>query len=130
MMTCFADSPVEKAFALPRNLARKLGKNVVYERFAMTLPDAPPPDRLPQGVSPEKYARLRAEAKAPYRGLRQVVYLTAGASAAIGAFIMITQGLAGRATDDLVPNLLIQFGVLGTVGLLLWLENRGRSKER
>ncbi|QQE65949.1 hypothetical protein GFS31_26420 [Leptolyngbya sp. BL0902] len=94
----------------------------------MTLPDAPPPNRPPQGMSPERYARLRAEAKAPYRGLRRVVYLTAGASAAIGAFIMITQGLAGRATADLGLNLLIQFGVLGTAGLLLWLESRGAKK--
>jgi len=78
-------------------------------------------------MSTEKYARLRAEAKAPYRGLRRVVYLTVGASAAIGAFIMITQGLAGRATADLGVNLLIQFGVLGTAGLLLWLESRGQS---
>ncbi len=93
----------------------------------MTNPDSRPPERPPQGMSPEKYARLRAEAKAPYRGLRRVVYLTAGASAAIGAFIMITQGLAGRATEDLGQNLLIQFGVLGTVGLLLWLENRGQN---
>jgi hypothetical protein len=93
----------------------------------MTSPDSRPPERTSQGMSPEKYARLRAEAKAPYRGLRRVVYLTAGASAAIGAFIMITQGLAGRATEDLGQNLLIQFGVLGTVGLLLWLENRGQN---
>ncbi|MFH7243764.1 MAG: DUF3493 domain-containing protein [Spirulina sp.] len=93
----------------------------------MTRPDSPSPQRPPQGMSPEKYARLRAEAKAPYRGLRRVVYLTAGASAAIGAFIMVTQGLAGRATEDLGLNLLIQFGVLGTVGLLLWLENRGQK---
>jgi hypothetical protein len=93
----------------------------------MAMPDSQPPQRPPQGMAPEKYARLRAEAKAPYRGLRRVVYLTAGASAAIGAFIMITQGLAGRATEDLGQNLLIQFGVLGTVGFLLWLENRGKK---
>jgi high-affinity Fe2+/Pb2+ permease len=93
----------------------------------MTMPDSRPPDGPPQGMSTEKYARLRAEAKAPYRGLRRVVYLTAGASAAIGAFIMITQGLAGRATADLGVNLLIQFGVLGTAGLLWWLESRGQS---
>lgn len=93
----------------------------------MTMPASRPPDRPPQGMSTEKYARLRAEAKAPYRGLRRVVYLTVGASGAIGAFIMITQGLAGRATADLGVNLLIQFGVLGTAGLLLWLESRGQS---
>ena len=93
----------------------------------MTTPDSRPPDRLPQGMSAEKYARLRAEAKAPYRGLRRVVYLTAGASAAIGAFMMITQGLAGRATAELGPNLLIQFSVLGVAGFLLWLESRGQS---
>lgn len=91
------------------------------------MSDSQPPERLPPGISPEKYARLRAEAKAPYRGLRQVIYLTAGASAAIGAFIMVTQGLAGRASADLGLNLLIQFGVLAGVALLLWLENRNQG---
>ncbi len=33
-------------------------------------------DRLPPNMSPEKYQRLRAEAQAPYKGLRKFVYGT------------------------------------------------------
>ncbi|HIK46144.1 MAG TPA: DUF3493 domain-containing protein [Leptolyngbyaceae cyanobacterium M65_K2018_010] len=80
-----------------------------------------PPDNPPQGISPEKYARLKAEARAPYKGLRQVIYGVAAASAGIGAFIMLTQILAGAEVQRVLPNLLVQGIVLAVViGLFRW----------
>ncbi|MEB3314136.1 MAG: DUF3493 domain-containing protein [Cyanobacteriota bacterium] len=87
----------------------------------MTAKPSPPssPDR-----KADQYARLRAEAKAPYRGLRQVIYATAGASGTIGALIMVSQLIAGADVSKVLPNLLIQIGVLGIVTLLFRLERR------
>jgi hypothetical protein len=73
---------------------------------------------------PEKYARLKAEAAAPYRGLRKFVYVAFGASGAIGGFVFFAQVLAGRELEAAVPNLALQVGV---VALMVWLfrwENR------
>lgn len=86
---------------------------------------AEPSPPLPPAPKTDQYARLRAEAKAPYRGLRQVIYATAGASGAIGALIMVTQLIAGAEVSQVMPNLLIQLGVLGIVALLFRLERRG-----
>ncbi|MGB5973121.1 MAG: DUF3493 domain-containing protein, partial [Nodosilinea sp.] len=80
-----------------------------------TPSDPSPPNPLPQGISPEKYARLRAEAKAPYKGLRKFVYGAVGASGAIGAFVFFTQLLAGRDVSSALPNLGIQLGVIAIV---------------
>ncbi len=75
-------------------------------------------------MSPEKYAYLKAEAKAPYKGLRKFIYGTVGASGGIGAFIFLTQLLAGRDVSRALPNLLIQLAVIGIVVVLFRLENR------
>lgn len=83
-----------------------------------------PEKKLPQGISPEKYARLRAEAKYPYKGLRQFVYGAVGASGAIGAFVFLTQILAGRDVGAALPNLLLQVGIVGLMVVLLRWENR------
>jgi hypothetical protein len=73
---------------------------------------------------PEKYARLKAEAIAPYRGLRKFIYLSFGASGAIGAVVFFTQILAGRDIETAVPNLMLQFGVIGLMVWLFRFENR------
>ncbi|WP_410510573.1 DUF3493 domain-containing protein [Nodosilinea sp. E11] len=83
------------------------------------LPDQPPP-----GMNPEKYARLRAEAKAPYKGLRKFVYGAVGASGAIGAFVFFTQLLAGRDVSGALPNLGVQLAVIAVVILLFRLEKK------
>ena len=85
-------------------------------------------DRIPPGMSPEKYKRLMAEAKAPYRGLRKFVYGTFGASGAIGAFIFLSQVLSGREVATALPNLLLQVGVVALMVFLFRLENRQSSK--
>ncbi len=69
-------------------------------------------------TDPGKYAHLKAEAKAPYRGLRKFVYGSFGASGAIGAVVFLAQVLAGRDVEAALPNLAIQIGV---IALMVWL---------
>jgi hypothetical protein len=78
-------------------------------------------------MSAEKYARLKAEAKAPYKGLRKFIYGTVGASGAIGAFVFLSQLLAGRQVNQALPNFLLQIGVVALVIVLFRLENRESS---
>lgn len=82
------------------------------------------PDQPPQGMSAEKYARLKAEAQAPYKSLRKFIYGAVGASGAIGAFVFFTQLLAGRDVGSALPNLGVQLGVIGIVVLLFRLEKK------
>ncbi|MBW4691518.1 MAG: DUF3493 domain-containing protein [Lyngbya sp. HA4199-MV5] len=71
-----------------------------------------------QQTDPEKYAFLKAEAEAPYRGLRKFVYVSFAASGAIGAFIFLAKLAAGQEVSDTLPNLALQIGV---VALMIWL---------
>lgn len=78
-------------------------------------------------LSPEIYARLKAEAKAPYRGLRQFIYVGFGASGLIGAFVFLAQLLAGRNIESALPNLALQVGVVALmVGLFRWEQRANR----
>jgi len=79
-------------------------------------------------LSPEKYARLKAEAEAPYRGLRKFLYLAFGASGFIGGVIFLAQLAAGREVSSALPNFCVQIGV---VALMIWLfrwEEKVESK--
>lgn len=78
-------------------------------------------------LDPEKYARLKQEAKAPYRGLRQFVYLGFGASGFIGAFIFLMQLLAGRDVATAFPNFALQIAV---VALMVWLFRLEQQSKR
>lgn len=83
-------------------------------------PNATTPSTRPRpNIDPELYAQLKAEAKAPYRGLRQFVYFGFGASGLIGAFVFFFQILAGRNLETAVPNFALQIGV---VALMVWLS--------
>jgi hypothetical protein len=73
---------------------------------------------------PEIYARLRAEARSPYRGLRQFIYVAFGGSGAIGAIIFFTQILAGRDVETALPNLAVQLGVIGLMILLFRFDQK------
>ncbi|MBW4616869.1 MAG: DUF3493 domain-containing protein [Desmonostoc vinosum HA7617-LM4] len=75
----------------------------------------------------EHYARLKAEAAAPYRGLRQFLYIGFGASGLIGAFIFFVQLLAGREVDSILPNLALQIGVVALM-IYLWRWEQRRQK--
>ncbi len=78
-------------------------------------------------LSPEKYARLKAEAKAPYRGLRKFIYVAFGASGFIGGFIFLAQLAAGREVATALPNLALQLGI---VALMIWLFRLEQRAER
>lgn len=77
-------------------------------------------------LSAEKYQRLRAEAKAPYRGLRKVVYVVFAASGLIGALVMLSQLAAGNNIVETLPNLALQIGL---VALMVWLFRRDTETE-
>lgn len=92
--------------------------------------ESPPVKQPPNStLSPEKYARLKAETQAPYRGVRRFFYLGFAASGAMGAFIFLTQALAGRDVSQALPNLAIQLGVIALmVGLLRLDQAKTRDK--
>ena len=77
-------------------------------------------------IDPELYRRLKAEAKSPYRGLRQFVYVSCLASGAVGGVIFLIKVAVGRDLDTNIPNLAIQAGV---VAVMVWLLKVDRSKE-
>lgn len=91
-----------------------------------------PSTRKPQSVnkkpiSDQKRAQLLAEAKAPYRGLRQFFYLAFAGSAFIGGFIMFFRVLAGQDLATTLPNLGLQVAVFALMIWLYRLEQRQRS---
>ena len=67
----------------------------------------------------QQYARLKAEAVAPYKSLRKFIYIACGASGFIGAFIFLSQLLAGRDVESTLPNLGLQLGVVALM-IFLW----------
>jgi len=93
------------------------------------MPDLPPNSSNPRNLDPEIYARLRAEAKAPYRGLRRFIYIGFGASGAIGGFVFLAKILAGQQLSETVPNFALQVGVVALMVWLYRLENRVEQKE-
>lgn len=94
------------------------------------MTEPPSGDRRPPAakrLDDERYARLKEEAIAPYRGLRRFVYLAFGVSGSVGAFIFLTQALAGREVEAALPNLAIQVGV---VALMFWLFRIDRKRQK
>ncbi|MBR8827783.1 MAG: DUF3493 domain-containing protein [Gomphosphaeria aponina SAG 52.96 = DSM 107014] len=81
-------------------------------------------------LSPEKYARLKAEAEAPYRGLRKFIYLAFGASGFIGGVIFLAQLAARREVASALPNFALQVGVVALMVFLFRLEDKKESKEK
>ena len=66
----------------------------------------------------EQYDRLKAEAAAPYRGLRKFIYIAFGASGFVGALIFLAQIAAGSDADAPFSNLALQVGVVALMVLL------------
>jgi uncharacterized membrane protein YjgN (DUF898 family) len=75
----------------------------------------------------EQYARLKAEIAAPYRGLRQFIYIACGASGFIGGLIFFSQIIAGRNVDSALPSLALQIGVV-TLMVFLWRWEQRRQR--
>ena len=79
-------------------------------------------------LTPEKYAFLRAEAEAPYKGFRKFIYFGIGASGAIGAFVFFVQIIAGKNVSDSLGNLAIQLAVIALMIFLFRFEDRKKNK--
>ncbi|NCO73677.1 MAG: DUF3493 domain-containing protein [Cyanobacteria bacterium] len=80
-------------------------------------------------LNAEKYAYLKAEAEAPYKGFRKFIYFGIGASGAIGAFIFSIQLIAGKNVANNIPNLLIQIAVVALMIFLFRWEERAKNKK-
>ena len=81
-------------------------------------------DNSSKKIPPEKYARLKAEAKAPYKGLRQFIYLAFGASGFIGAVVFLAQLAAGKNVTTAVPNFALQVGLVALMVFLFRWEQK------
>jgi Low psii accumulation1 / Rep27 len=88
------------------------------------MPELPGQKR---NLSVEQYARLKTEAKAPYRGLRKFIYVAFGASGLIGAAVFLAQLVAGREVAAALPNFALQLGV---VALMVWLFRIDRERKK
>jgi hypothetical protein len=81
-------------------------------------------------LDPEKYARLRAEAKAPYKGLRIFIYFAFGASGLIGALVFLAKLAAGNSVASTLPNLALQLGLVALTIFLFRLETREKNSAK
>ncbi len=80
-----------------------------------------PPTR--DSLDPALRARLLQEARTPWRGLRQGLWLAFTASGAVGLAAMALRASAGGEVAS--SDLLIQVGALSLFGLLLWKDRSG-----
>jgi hypothetical protein len=87
----------------------------------------PKPKSNPRQLNPEQFAKLKAQAKAPYRGLRKFVYVAFGGSGFIGAVVFLAQLAAGQEVATALPNLALQLGV---VALMVWFFRLEQQAER
>ncbi|MBG1261712.1 DUF3493 domain-containing protein [Nostoc commune] len=78
-------------------------------------------------LNSEQYASLKAEIAAPYRGLRQFIYIAFGASGSIGAFVFFFQVLAGRDVESALPSLALQVGIVSLM-VFLWRWEQRRQQ--
>ena len=76
-------------------------------------------------IDPELKKKLLKETKAPFKGLRRVVYVACSGSAFLGLFIMISQLAGGNQIQQ--NNLLIQLGACILFPLLFFLERNRKS---
>lgn len=72
--------------------------------------------------------RLLKESQAPYRGLRQVMYLVFAASGLIGAMIFFLKLIAGQADQELLGNFALQLGVIALMISLWRWEQKNSTK--
>lgn len=78
----------------------------------------------------EQYDRLKAEAAAPYRGLRRFIYIAFGASGFVGALIFLAQIAAGKEADAPLSNLALQVGVVALMVFLFRLDKESPKRSK
>ena len=71
-------------------------------------------------IDPELKKKLLRETKAPFRGLRRLIWVACSGSAFLGLFIMFSQILSGNEIQQ--NNLLIQIGASVLFPTLIYLE--------
>ncbi len=79
-------------------------------------------------LNSKQYAHLKPEITAPYRGLRQFIYVGVGASGFIGAFVFSFEILAGRNIDSALPNFALQAGIVGLMVFLYQWEKKRQER--
>ena len=76
-------------------------------------------------IDPELKKKLLRETKAPFKGLRRIIWAACSGSAFLGLFIMLSQLIGGNEIQQ--NNLLIQLGASLLFPLLFFLE---RDKDK
>jgi len=76
-------------------------------------------------IDPELKKKLLKETKAPFKGLRRVIYVACTGSAFLGLFIMLSQMAAGNEIQQ--NNFLIQLGACTLFPFLFFLERNKKS---
>jgi hypothetical protein len=90
--------------------------------------DRPYSQKNPRNLTPQQYERLTAEMAAPYRPLRQVVYVACGASGLIGGLVFLAKIASGREVSSTLPNFALQVGVVALMVLLFRWEQRAARR--
>ena len=80
------------------------------------------PKSKPDSIDAELWSRLQAEAKSPFRGLRQFVYVSCALSGAIGGVVFFFKLLAGKDLETTIPNLGVQIAVMAVMAWLLKID--------
>jgi hypothetical protein len=101
-----------------RNIFLCLKSMVSLAKIDFLQPEKFNQNFMPNSLDPDKYARLKAELKTPYKGFRKFIYFSFGVSALLGALIFLTQLIAGRGIGNTLPNFALQVGV---IALMVWL---------
>jgi hypothetical protein len=97
------------------------------------MPNPNPDDRPyrpknPGNLTPEQYKRLTAEIAAPYRPLRQLVYVACGASGFIGGLVFLAKIASGQLVSSTLPNFALQVGVVALMVFLFRWEQRAQDQ--
>ena len=71
-------------------------------------------------IDPELKKKLLEESKAPFKGLRKVLWIAFSGSAFLGLFIMLSKIASGNEIQQ--NNLLIQIGACTLFPFLLFIE--------
>ena len=71
-------------------------------------------------IDPELKKKLLRETKAPFKGLRRLIWVACSGSAFLGLFIMLSQMISGNEIQQ--NNLLIQLGATILFPTLFYLE--------
>ena len=73
-------------------------------------------------IDPELKKKLLKESKAPFKGLRKVLWIAFTGSSFLGLFIMLSKIASGNEIQQ--NNLLIQLGACTLFPFLLFLESK------